>query len=131
VNLSATLTKSDGKYPGRLEEKLPTYGFSDAIYNASLEYNADKFRARLSLTYRSDFLEGLDVDNTFDDYFGLYRSLNWESSYRLTKNLKVFLNVNNLTDEPQVSYQGYQRTDNPEDVTTYSWRATVGATYKF
>lgn len=131
VNLSATFTESDGKYPGRLTEKLPTYGFSDTIYNASLDYNAGKFRARLSLTYRSDFLEGLDVDNTFDDYFGLYRSLNWESSYQFSKKLRVFFNVNNLTDEPQISYQGFQRTDNPEDITTYSWRATVGATFKF
>ena len=39
--------------------------------------------------------------------------------------------MNNITDEPQISYQGYQRTDNPEDYTTYSWRATVGATYTF
>jgi len=131
VSLSATLTKSDGKYPGRLEEKLPTYGFSDRIYNAALEYNAGKFRARLSYTYRSDYLEGLDVDNTFDDYFGAYESLNWESSYQLSKKVKFFLNVNNLTDEPQYSYQGYKRTDNPEDVTTYSWRATGGVTIRF
>ncbi len=131
VSLSATFTKSDGKYPGRLDEKLPTYGFSDAIYNAALEYNAGKFRARLSYTYRSDYLEGLDVDNTFDDYFSAYTSLNWESSYQLGKTTRLFLNVNNLTDEPQVSYQGFKRTDNPEDTTTYSWRATIGATFRF
>ena len=131
VGLSATFTESDGKYPGRLAEKLPTYGFSDTIFNASLEYAADKFRAQLSYTYRSDYLEGLDVDNTFDDYFGAYESLNWESSYQLTKQLKLFFNVNNLMDEPQISYQGFKRTDNPEDYTTYSWRATFGATYKF
>ena len=46
VSLSATLTRSDGRYPGRLDEKLPTYGFSDRIYNAALEYNAGRFRAR-------------------------------------------------------------------------------------
>ena len=131
VSLSATFTESDGKYPGRLAEKLPTYGFSDTIFNASLEYAADKFRAQLNYTYRSDYLEGLDVDNTFDDYFGAYESLNWESSYQLTKQLKLFFNVNNLMDEPQISYQGFKRTDNPEDYTTYSWRATFGATYKF
>ena len=79
----------------------------------------------------SPLLEGLDVDNTFDDYFAQYRSLNWESSFQVDKRLRLFLNVNNLTDEPQVSYQGFQRTDNPEDVTTYSWRATAGATYRF
>ncbi len=131
VSLSATFTKSDGKYPGRLEEKLPTYGFSDTIYYAALEYVRGKFRGQLSYRYRSDYLEGLDVDNTFDDYFGANDSLDWESSYQLTKSLKLFLNLNNLTDEPQISYQGYRRTDNPEDYTTYSWRGTLGLTASF
>lgn len=131
VSLSGTFTESDGKYPGRLNEGLPTYGFSDKIYSAALEYAGGGFRARISYTYRSDFLEGLDVDNTFDDYFGAYKSLNWESSYRLTRNTAVFLNVNNITDEPQISYQGFKHADNPEDYSTYSWRATVGATIRF
>jgi TonB-dependent receptor len=131
VFLSGTFTESDGKYPGRLAEKLPTYGFSDKIYNAALEYAAGRFRARLSYTYRSDYLEGLDVDNTFDDYFGAYESLNWESSYQLGQRARIFLNVNNLSDEPQISYQGFKRTDNPEDITTYSWRATTGITLRF
>ena len=131
VSLSATITKSDGKYPGRLSENLPTYGFSDRIYNASVEYAAGGFRGRLAYTYRSDFLEGLDVDYTFDDYFGAYTSLNWDSSYQVTKNTRVFFNVNNLTNEPQVSYQGFKRTDNPEDITTYGWRATTGISIRF
>lgn len=131
VALSSTLTESDGRYPGRLSEDLPTYGFSDRIYNAALEYAGGGFSARLSYTYRSDFLEGLDSDSTFDDYFGAYESLNWDSSFRVSKNLTLFFNVNNITDEPQISYQGYQRRDNPEDYTTYSWRAAVGATLRF
>lgn len=131
VSLSATFTESDGQYPGRLEEKLPTYGFSDTIYYAALEYARHKFRAQLSLRYRSDYLEGLDTNNTFDDWFGANESLDWESSYQFTSKFKVFLNVNNLTDEPQISYQGLRRRDNPEDYSTYSWRATMGATYSF
>ncbi|MEO7412161.1 MAG: TonB-dependent receptor [Opitutaceae bacterium] len=131
VSLSATFTESDGKYPGRLSEKLPTYGFSDKIYYAALEYAAGKFRAQLSYRLRSDYLEGLDVDNTFDDWFGEYESVDWESSYQVTKQMKVFLNVNNLSDEPQISYQGFRHTDNPEDISSYGLRATFGATYKF
>lgn len=131
VSLSATLTESDGNYPGRLSEDLPTYGFSDKIYNAALEYAIGDFRARLSYTYRSDFLEGLDANEFFDDYFGAYESLNWESSYRVTKNTRVFLNLNNLSDEPQISYQGRGRPENPEDYTKYSWRATTGVSLKF
>ncbi len=131
VSLSGTFTKSDGKYPGRLSEDLPTYGFSDRIYNVAVEYAAGGFRGRLAYTYRSDFLEGLDVDNTFDDYFGAYKSLNWDSSYQVAKNTRVFFNVNNLTDEPQISYQGYKHPDNPEDITTYGWRATTGVSFRF
>lgn len=132
VSLSATLTESDGKYPGRLAEDLPTYGFSDKIYNVALEYAAGPVRARLSYTYRSDFLEGLDGNGPlFDDYFGAYESLNWESSYQVNRKLRLYFNVNNLTDEPQISYQGFQRPDNPEDYTTYGWRATFGASYRF
>ncbi len=131
VSLSATFTESDGRYPGRLDEDLPTYGFSDRIYNAALEYAGGGFRARLSYTYRSDFLEGLDANEFFDDYFGAYESLNWESSYQLSRSTRLFLNVNNLTDEPQISYQGRGRPDNPEDYTTYSWRATAGVSLRF
>ena len=39
--------------------------------------------------------------------------------------------MNNLTDEHQISYQGFKRTANPEDYTTHSRRATFGVTYKF
>jgi outer membrane receptor protein involved in Fe transport len=86
----------------------------------------------LSYTYRSDFLEGLDGNGPlFDDYFGAYESLNWESSYQLNRNSRLYFNVNNLTDEPQISYQGVNRPDNPEDYTTYSWRASVGLSYRF
>ncbi|WP_221030885.1 TonB-dependent receptor [Actomonas aquatica] len=131
LSLSATFTESDGKYPGRLDEELPTYGFSDRIYYAALEYVRGKFRGQLSYRYRSDYLEGLDGNETLDDWFGANESLDWESSYRFSDKLNVFLNVSNLTDEPQMSYQGYLRTDNPEDFTTYSWRATIGATYTF
>lgn len=131
VSLSATFTESDGKYPGRLDEDLPTYGFSDKIYYAALEYAHQKFRAQLSYRYRSDYLEGLDTNNTLDDWFGANESVDWESSYQFTPKFKMFLNVSNLTDEPQISYQGFGRTDNPEDYSTYSWRATLGATYSF
>ncbi|MCX6954733.1 MAG: TonB-dependent receptor, partial [Verrucomicrobia bacterium] len=131
VSLSSTFTESDGKYPGRLAEKLPTYGFSDYIFYGALEYTYGKFRAQLSYRYRSDYLEGLDADNTFDDYFGAYEAVEWESSYQVAKNLRVFFNVNNLSNEPQVSYQGYKHTDNPEDVTSYGRRAIVGVSLRF
>lgn len=129
VDLSATFTESDGKYPGRLTEKLPTYGFSDFMFNAALEYAIGRFRAEISYRYRSDFLEGLDFDFTFDDVFAANERVDFVASYQVTDRMKLFLNTTNLTDRPQVSYQGFAY--NPEDYTMHGMRATTGVTYRF
>lgn len=131
VSLSATFTESDGKYPGREDEKLPTYGFSDTILYSALEYTAGKFRAQISYRYRTEYLEGLDSDNTFDDWFAAREQVDFESSYQVTQKLRIFLNIENATKRPQVSYQGFGRTDNPEDFTQYSYRAILGANVRF
>ncbi len=129
VDLSATFTESDGRYPGRLDEKLPTYGFSDYMFNAALEYTIGRFRAQASYRYRADFLEGLDFDFTFDDIFAANERVDFEASYQVSDRMKLFLNTTNLTNRPQVSYQGFAY--NPEDYTMHGIRATVGATFKF
>lgn len=129
VDVSATFTESDGKYPGRLAEKLPTYGFSDYIFNSSLEYAIGRFKAKISYTYRSEYLEGLDVDYTFDDIYGASENVDLETSYEVSDKLKVFMNIDNLTERPQISYQGF--SFNPEDSTFYTYRLTAGASYSF
>lgn len=129
VDLSATFTESDGKYPGRLTEKLPTYGFSDFMFNAALEYTIGRFRSEISYRYRSDFLEGLDFDFTFDDIFAANERVDFVASYQVSDRMKLFLNMTNLTNRPQVSYQGFAY--NPEDYTMHGMRATTGVTYRF
>ena len=129
IHLSATFTESDGKYPGRLEEKLPTYGFSDYMFNAALEYVYRRFRGEISYRYRSDYLEGLDGSFAFDDVFAAGENVDVETSYQVTERLKVFLNLKNITSRPQVSYQGFAY--NPEDYSIHGWRATTGLTLKF
>lgn len=131
VSLSATFTDSDGKYPGRLTEKLPTYGFSDTIFYSALEYTIGKFRAQVSYRYRTEYLEGLDVDNTFDDWFAAREQVDIESSWQLDRRTRLFLNIENATARPQVSYQGQNRTDNPEDFTQYGFRAVAGVNLTF
>lgn len=131
LSLSATFTDSDGKYPGRLTEKLPTYGFSDTIFYSALEYTVGKFRAQVSYRYRTEYLEGLDSDNTFDDWFAAREQVDLEASWQFNRNLRLFFNVENATARPQVSYQGQDRTDNPEDFTQYGFRAITGVNLTF
>jgi len=131
VSLSATFTGSDGKYPGRETEKLPTYGFSDTIFYSALEYTIGKFRAQVSYRYRTEYLEGLDVDNTFDDWFAAREQVDIETSWQLDRRTRLFLNIENATARPQVSYQGFGKTDNPEDFTQYGFRAVAGVNLTF
>jgi TonB-dependent receptor len=131
VSLSATFTDSDGNYPGRLSEKLPTYGFSDTIFYSALEYTIGKFRAQVSYRFRTEYLEGLDVDNTFDDWFAGREQVDIESSWQLNRGTRLFFNIENATARPQVSYQGFNRTDNPEDFTQYGFRAVAGVSLTF
>jgi TonB-dependent receptor len=131
VSLSATISDSDGRYPGRLEENLPTYGFSDKMFHSSVDYTIGKLRMQISYRYRTEYLEGLDNDNTFDDWFAAREQVDFESSYQLTRKMRLFLNVDNVTARPQVSYQGYQRTDNPEDFSQYGFRAVTGVNLTF
>lgn len=59
VNLSATFSESKAKYPTRLGDKLPTFGFSDTMFNASLDYAIGNFRTNIRYSFRSDYLTGI------------------------------------------------------------------------
>jgi TonB-dependent receptor len=131
LSLSGTFTESDGKYPGRETEKLPTYGFSDTIFTTAVEYTIGRFRAQVSYRYRTEYLEGLDSDNTFDDWFAAREQVDFESSWQLDRRTRLFLNIDNATARPQVSYQGQGRTDNPEDFSQYGFRAVTGVNITF
>lgn len=129
LSSSATFSESDGKYPGRLQDDLPTYGFSDYMLNVALEYNIGRFRAQLAYRYRSEYLEGIESVLDLDDWFAAREQVDFESSYQLNRGLRFFFNVEDATKRPKISWQGNPR--NPEDYNQYSYRATFGANYTF
>ena len=124
VATSATFTDSVANYPNRPGEKLPTYGFSDYMFNGAVEYVHGRFRGRASYRYRSDYLEGIDTSAFIDDWFGAREQVDVELSFRLTKRLRVYANGENLTWRPQASYQGskaYMRTSANTARATLAW----------
>ncbi|MEY2881548.1 MAG: hypothetical protein RLZZ15_3928, partial [Verrucomicrobiota bacterium] len=127
--LSATFTSSVANYPDRPGEKLPTYGFSRAMFNASGDYVKGPFRGRLSYRYRSAYLEGIDTTKYLDDWFAAREQLDAEVSWRLRKNTRLTISGENLTSRPQASFQGY--LPYIEDNSNYGWRATVGVEVTF
>jgi TonB-dependent receptor len=130
ANVSATFGKSDAKYGAlRKGEKLPTFGFSDTMFNASLDYALRSFRANIRYSYRSDYLTGIGDNRFVDDTFAAREQVDLEASYRLTRKIRLTGNVINLTSRPQVSYQSFPQY--VEDNSNSGWRATVGVDVTF
>lgn len=126
---SATFTDSVANYPDRPGEKLPTYGFSDYMFNGAVEYVQGNFRGRVSYRYRSDYLEGIDTSAYIDDWFAAREQVDVELSYRLTRKLRLYANGENLTWRPQASFQGSKRF--VEDFSQYGARYTFGIDFTF
>jgi TonB-dependent receptor len=130
ANISVTVGESEAKYGAlRRGEKLPTFGFSDYMFNASLDYAIGRFRGNVRYSYRSDYLTGIGDNRYVDDTFAAREQVDVEASYRFTRKFRVNANVINLTSRPQVSYQSFPAY--VEDNSLSGWRATFGVDYTF
>ena len=113
----------------RAGESLPTFGFSDRMFNASLDYALGRFRANIRYSYRSDYLTAIGDNRYVDDTFAAREQVDLEAGFRLTRSLRLNANVINLTSRPQVSYQAFPSY--VEDNSVFGWRATIGVDYTF
>ncbi len=129
ANVSATFSESDAKYPSRADEKLGTIGFSDYMFNASLDYAVGKLRTNIRYSYRSDYLTGVGDTRYTNDQFAAREQVDLEASYRFTRKFRINANVVNLTKRPQVSYQSFPAY--VEDNSMSGRRMTIGVDYTF
>lgn len=130
ANVSVTLGDSDARYGAlRQGEKLPTFGFSETMFNASLDYAIGKLRANVRYSYRSAYLTGIGDNRFVDDTFAAREQVDVEATYRLTRKIRLNANVINLTSRPQVSYQSFPAY--VEDNSNSGWRATFGVDVTF
>jgi outer membrane receptor protein involved in Fe transport len=130
ASVSATFTESDAKYPNRTDNRqLALEGFSDVIFTSSLEYAWGNLHARVDYRYRGDYIEGLGEDIESDEYYAAEERVDAELEYELRKGLSLFITGTNLTDRPQVSYQGYLQF--VEDSSFAGRKYTFGVEYEF
>jgi len=73
--------------------------------NTQLFYQDKKFTARFAYTWRDERLGSRETESGFSQWDSYRRNLNFSSSYKWSKNLKVTFNVNNVTDEFQTKYR--------------------------
>ncbi len=130
IALSATFTESDAEYPNRTDGRnLPLPGFSELLYTATLDYNWRDLSARIDYRYRDDYVEGLGDSIESDEFYAAEDRIDAEIHYNVGESLRLFATVTNLTEQPQVSYQGYSGF--VEDASFSGRKYTFGVNYIF
>ncbi|MFQ5769926.1 MAG: TonB-dependent receptor domain-containing protein, partial [bacterium] len=102
---------------------------ADDIVNIAIGYDKGPFSGRLSMLYQGKTLTTVGERPELDGFTA--DLLRWDLSikYRLTEQIGLFVNWNNVTNEPDESFQ--QRTLFPTDREFYGWTTDFGIAYKF
>ncbi|MDZ7374606.1 MAG: TonB-dependent receptor [candidate division KSB1 bacterium] len=102
---------------------------ADHVANVAVGYDKGPFSARLSLLYQGNTLSYVGERPELDGFTADYLRLDLSLKLRLTRNLGLFVNWNNITDEPDESYQHFTRF--PTSKEYYSWTIYSGLTYEY
>lgn len=128
VRGNVTINSSKATTPDGRTTDLP--GASDLIYNASLYYERYGFSARVSYQWQSSYLDELGTDLVVGDvYWDKVSRLDVSARYNINKNVQVYVDANNLTNEPGVRYQGVK--SRPTEHETFGRRYLAGVRVNF
>lgn len=76
------------------------------MLNGSLSWENSKFSARVSANYAAAYLDGIGESEFYDEYYDKQFFLDANASYKVTPQLRIFGEANNLTNQPLRYYQG-------------------------
>jgi len=88
------------------DEDLTLPGTPENTLNASLYYEGKKLSARLSYNYASEFVEEYSDEAYGDIYYDKVSYLDFNSSFKFSKNFTVYAELNNILNTPLRYYQG-------------------------
>jgi TonB-dependent receptor len=109
TNLSYSYTKSEIEQTNSLSGSSRTIslpGLSPKVISATLYFDYDQFSTRISARYRDAFIGEQVAVETQLAYYSDETVLDYQAGYKVTENLDVLFQVNNLTDEPTQTYFG-------------------------
>lgn len=112
VNLNFSYTQSEitvpSKVPGEVGEPGPIEGLSPRVMSATVFYDYDeKFSARISARHRAAYLSRqIAIGSDQSAYFSEETIYSAQMSYNFSDNLQAVVSMDNLTDEPNISYFG-------------------------
>ncbi|MBC8011054.1 MAG: TonB-dependent receptor [Burkholderiales bacterium] len=110
--LAASGTWSDGEATvlgaedGDPERDLPFVKQSDFIGQLALTFEHKRLFSRLGYTFRTEYLDEIGGEPLEDRYVDDYFQLDFYGSYAFSRSWKVYVEINNLTNEPLEAYWG-------------------------
>lgn len=128
VGASLTLVDSGIKVRTRTD-KLPFVGQADRVYSLIGFYNYGPVEVVATYAWADNILTLIGGNADADIYDENYGRLDMKASYRLTDNLSVFVEAQNLNDEPLGEFQGRETWTTRKEI--YGRTGYVGLTYKW
>lgn len=129
VNYTYTDSKAKGiaDEDGNERTNVSLPGTAPHMFNGSLFWENSRVSFRASTNFTSDYLDALGSDEFNDVYYDKQLFLDLNASVKVTKNLSIFGEAKNLTNQPLRYYQGVQ--DRVMQLEYYQARFNLGIKY--
>jgi len=99
-------TDFDPGLDGRADDNFTLPRASKHVYSAHVGYEKTGFSTRLAAVYRSEYLDTLGDSAAYDIFVAPNTQLDFSLDYKITDNVSVYLEAQNLLDKPLELYQG-------------------------
>ena len=100
------------------------------LFNTTLGYDYKGFSVRVSYLYQSDKFTNLGDTPVLDGFTGSYNRWDLALQQKITSNMQLFINANNLTNTHDESLLGY-RENNPTSLQYYGQSIDAGIRVTF
>jgi TonB-dependent receptor len=124
-----TFTDSEAVFPDREGESASLPGQSRHVGNFALSYEKGGFSGRVALNFHGKYISEVADEAAEDVYYDDRVQLDIAASHRITRGLRLFVELNNLTNEPLRYYVGVP--DRPIQEEYYRWWGNVGVKWDF
>ncbi len=130
IGLSGTIINSDMQIRGRdFEQSLLEQ--PDWITSFMVYYQTERFEATLAIDDSDRYLDEVNGDDGTEDMFkDGYGRLDFKASYDFSDRYTVFVEWQNINDEPLIEFQSDVRNRNTQ-IETYGQTYTVGLSARF
>ena len=129
LNYTFLTSSADGvaNEDGDFRTDLDLPGTAPNMFNGSLAYNDKRLNLRLSVNYSDAYIDEIGGNSFEDRYYDEQFLMDFNANFAINDNLRVYLDVNNITDQPLRYFQG--RRNRTMQAEYYGQRISLGLKY--